>query len=101
VLADLKRQELIRNIGLSNLTAQQIDDCRIVTDIVCVQNQHNLVHRAYDSLIDKLVAEQIASVPFFPLAGFSPIQSSALTAVAQRPCKWPCPGCSDVHPISC
>jgi aryl-alcohol dehydrogenase-like predicted oxidoreductase len=91
VLADLKRQELIRNIGLSNLTAQQIDDCRIVTDIVCVQNQHNLVHRAYDSLIDKLVA----------LAGFSPIQFSALTAVAQRPCKWPCPGCSDVHPISC
>jgi aryl-alcohol dehydrogenase-like predicted oxidoreductase len=101
VLADLKRQELIRNIGLSNLTAQQIDDCRKVTEIVCVQNQYNLVHRADDSLIDKLVAEQIASVPFCPLAGFSPIQFSALTAVAQRPCKWPCPGCSDVHPISC
>lgn len=84
VLADLKRQGLIRNIGLSNVTAQQIHDCRKVTDIVCVQNQYNLVHRGDDSLIDKLAAEQIAYVPFFPLGGFSPIHSSALTAVAQR-----------------
>lgn len=84
VLSDLKRQGLIKNIGLSNVTAKQIEDCRALTEIACVQNQYNLVHRADDSLIDTLAAEQIPYVPFFPLGGFSPIQSSGLTAVAQR-----------------
>ncbi|WP_079211133.1 aldo/keto reductase family oxidoreductase [Brucella pituitosa] len=84
VLADLKRQGLIRNIGLSNVTARQIQASRTVTEIACVQNHYNLVHRADDSLIDHLAAAQIPYVPFFPLGGFSPIQSSALTAVAQR-----------------
>lgn len=84
VLADLKRQGLIRDIGLSNVTAKQIDDGKKITDIVCVQNQYNLAHRGDDTLIDKLGAEGIAYVPFFPLGGFSPLQSSALSAVAAR-----------------
>lgn len=84
VLVDLKRQGLIRNIGLSNVTAKQIDDGRKIADIVCVQNQYNLAHRGDDTLIDKLGAEGIAYVPFFPLGGFSPLQSSALSDVAAR-----------------
>lgn len=84
VLADLKRQGLIRNIGMSNVTAKQIEDSSAVTEVACVQNQYNLVHRLDDSLIDKLAAQHIPYVPFFPLGGFSPIQSSALTAVAER-----------------
>jgi len=84
VLADLKRQGLIRTIGLSNVTARQIEDSRKITDIVCVQNQYNLVHRADDALIERLAAQQIAYVPFFPLGGFSPIHSAPLLAVADR-----------------
>jgi aryl-alcohol dehydrogenase-like predicted oxidoreductase len=84
VLADLKRQGLIRNIGLSNVTAKQIDDGKKITDIVCVQNQYNLAHRGDDALIEKLGAEGIAYVPFFPLGGFSPLQSAALSDVASR-----------------
>ncbi len=84
VLADLKRQGLIRNIGLSNVTAKQIDDGKKITDIVCVQNQYNLAHRGDDALIEKLAAEGIAYVPFFPLGGFSPLQSAALSDVAAR-----------------
>jgi aryl-alcohol dehydrogenase-like predicted oxidoreductase len=84
VLADLKRQGLIRNIGLSNVTAKQIDDGKKITDIVCVQNQYNLAHRGDDALIEKLAAKGIAYVPFFPLGGFSPLQSAALSDVAAR-----------------
>ncbi len=82
VLAELKRQGLIRHIGLSNVTAKQIDDGKAITDIACVQNQYNLAHRGDDALIDKLAADGIAYVPFFPLGGFSPLQSSTLSDVA-------------------
>lgn len=84
VLAELKRQGLIRHIGLSNVTAKQIDDGNAITDIACVQNQYNLAHRGDDALIDKLAADGIAYVPFFPLGGFSPLQSSTLSDVATR-----------------
>ncbi len=84
VLADLQRQGLIRHIGLSNVTAQQVADGRKITDIVCVQNQYNLAHRDDDALIDQLAAAGTAYVPFFPLGGFSPLQSSTLSAVAGR-----------------
>jgi aryl-alcohol dehydrogenase-like predicted oxidoreductase len=82
VLADLQRQGLIRRIGLSNATRQQIAEGRRITDIVCVQNQYNLAHRGDDALIDALAASGTAYVPFFPLGGFSPLQSTALSAVA-------------------
>ena len=84
VLADLKQQGLIRHIGLSNVTAKQIEDAGKITDIVCVQNQYNLAHRHHDALIDTLAARGIAYVPFFPLGGFSPLQSSALSDVAAK-----------------
>ncbi len=84
VLADLKQQGLIRHIGLSNVTAKQIEDAGKITDIVCVQNQYNLAHRHDDALIDRLAAQGIAYVPFFPLGGFSPLQSSALSDVAAK-----------------
>lgn len=82
VLADLQRQGLIKHIGLSNVTARQIADGRKITDIVCVQNQYNLAHRDDDALIDQLAADGTAYVPFFPLGGFSPLQSATLSDVA-------------------
>ncbi|MDM9621357.1 aldo/keto reductase family oxidoreductase [Rhizobium sp. S96] len=82
VLADLQRQGLIKHIGLSNVTARQIADGRKITEIVCVQNQYNLAHRQDDALIEQLAAQGTAYVPFFPLGGFSPLQSSALSDVA-------------------
>lgn len=84
VLAGLKQQGLIRHIGLSNVTAKQIEDAGKITDIVCVQNQYNLAHRQDDVLIDTLASRGVAYVPFFPLGGFSPLQSSALSDVAAR-----------------
>ncbi|SHF12773.1 Predicted oxidoreductase [Kaistia soli DSM 19436] len=81
-LADMKGRGLIRHIGISNATSAQVATARAITDIVCVQNQYNLAHRGDDALIDELAAEGIAYVPFFPLGGFSPLQSSALTEVA-------------------
>jgi aryl-alcohol dehydrogenase-like predicted oxidoreductase len=84
VLADLQRQGLIRHIGLSNVTRTQIDEGRGITEIVCVQNQYNLAHRADDALIDDLAREGIAYVPFFPLGGFTPLQSSILSSAAAR-----------------
>lgn len=83
-LAELQQQGLIKHIGLSNVTAKQVDDGRKITDIVCVQNQYNLANREDDALIDKLAAEGTAYVPFFPLGGFSPLQSSTLSDVAAR-----------------
>ncbi|MGU3665915.1 aldo/keto reductase family oxidoreductase [Methylobacterium sp. A49B] len=82
VLADLQRQGLIRRIGLSNATPRQVADGRRITDIVCVQNQYNLAHRGDDAFIDDLAAAGIAYVPFFPLGGFSPLQSGTLSEVA-------------------
>ncbi len=84
VLADLQAQGLIRHIGLSNATARQIADGRKITEIACVQNQYNLAHRGDDALIDDLAAHGTAYVPFFPLGGFSPLQSAVLDAVAGK-----------------
>jgi len=84
VLAELQRQGLIKHIGLSNVTARQVADGRKITEIVCVQNQYNLAHRGDDALIDELAAAGTAYVPFFPLGGFSPLQSAALSDVATR-----------------
>ncbi|RZJ95801.1 MAG: aldo/keto reductase family oxidoreductase [Brevundimonas sp.] len=83
-LADLQRQGLVRHIGLSNVTAAQIAEGRAICDIVCVQNQYNLAHRGDDALIDTLAQDGIGYVPFFPLGGFSPLQSTALSEVAAR-----------------
>ncbi len=84
ILADLQRQGLVRHIGLSNVTATQIAEGRRICEIVCVQNQYNLAHRADDALIDDLARQGIAYVPFFPLGGFTPLQSSTLSEVAGR-----------------
>lgn len=84
VLAELQRKGLVRHIGLSNVTPAQIEEgCRIC-EIVCVQNHYNLAHRADDALIDELARRGIAYVPFFPLGGFTPLQSSTLSDVADR-----------------
>lgn len=84
VLADLQRQGLIRHIGLSNATAAQVEEGRDIASIVCVQNQYNLAHREDDALIDQLAEAGIAYTPFFPLGGFTPLQSSTLSDVAKR-----------------
>ncbi|YBV95214.1 aldo/keto reductase family oxidoreductase [Phyllobacteriaceae bacterium JZ32] len=84
VLADLQRQGLVRHIGLSNVTPTQIAEGRRICEIVCVQNMYNIAHRADDALIDDLARNGIAYVPFFPLGGFSPLQSSTLSDVARR-----------------
>ena len=81
-LAELKRQGLIRHIGLSNITPTQFSEAQTITDIVCVQNFFNVAHRNDDGFIDDLAAQNIAYVPFFPLGGFAPIQSSALDRAA-------------------
>ncbi|GGV09174.1 aldo/keto reductase family oxidoreductase [Kitasatospora aureofaciens] len=83
-LVDLQRQGLIRHLGVSNATAEQVAEARSIAPIVCVQNMYNLAHRHDDELIDELAEHGIAYVPFFPLGGFTPLQSSALTAVASR-----------------
>ncbi|WP_175747010.1 aldo/keto reductase family oxidoreductase [Burkholderia ambifaria] len=83
-LAELQRQGLVRHIGLSNVTAAQIAEGRRICDIACVQNHYNLAHRDDDALIDALARDGIAYVPYFPLGGFNPLQSSTLDAVAAR-----------------
>jgi aryl-alcohol dehydrogenase-like predicted oxidoreductase len=83
-LAELQRQGLVRHIGLSNATPAQIREGRRLCEIVCVQNQYNLAHRDDDVLIDELAAAGTAYVPFFPLGGFTPLQSTALSEVAER-----------------
>ncbi|MFE0352154.1 aldo/keto reductase family oxidoreductase [Streptomyces nigra] len=83
-LVDLQRQGLIRHLGVSNATAEQVAEARAIAPIVCVQNMYNLAHRDDDELIDELAEQGVAYVPFFPLGGFSPLQASALTAVAAR-----------------
>jgi len=82
VLAELKRKGLIRRIGLSNITPTQLAEARTITEIVCVQNFYNVAHRSDDAFIDDLAAQGIPYVPFFPLGGFTPLQSSALDAAA-------------------
>ena len=83
-LAELQNKGLIRHIGLSNVTHAQVAEGRRLCDIACVQNHYNLAHRTDDALIDELVRDGIAYVPFFPLGGFSPLQSAALSDVAAR-----------------
>ncbi len=82
VLAELQRQGLIRHLGLSNATSAQLKQGRSIAEIVCVQNNYNLVHREDDALLDELTRLGIAFVPFFPLGGFSPLQSTGLSEVA-------------------
>jgi aryl-alcohol dehydrogenase-like predicted oxidoreductase len=84
VLADLKRQGLIRHVGLSHVTASQVAEARGIVEIVCVQNLYNLAHRHDDDLIDDLARQGVAYVPFFPLGGFTPLQSTTLSDVAER-----------------
>ncbi|HEY1942495.1 MAG TPA: aldo/keto reductase family oxidoreductase [Roseiarcus sp.] len=83
-LAELQRQGLIRHLGLSNVTSTQVAEARRIAPVVCVQNHYNLVHRADDALVDELGALGVAYVPYFPLGGFTPLQSSALSEVAQE-----------------
>lgn len=83
-LAELQQQGLVRHIGLSNVTPKQVAEGRAIADIVCVQNHYNLAHRDDDALIDELAAAGIAYVPFFPLGGFTPLQSDTLESVATR-----------------
>jgi pyridoxine 4-dehydrogenase len=84
VLAELQQKGLIRHIGLSNVTPAQITEARQIAPIVCVQNQYNLAYRSDDALIADLASDGIAYVPFFPLGGFTPLQSSTLSDVAAR-----------------
>lgn len=84
VLAELQRQGLVRHIGLSNVTPTQIAEGRRICDIVCVQNYYNLAHRDDDAMIDALARDDIPYVPFFPLGGFSPLQSTVLSKVATQ-----------------
>ncbi|WP_114227849.1 MULTISPECIES: aldo/keto reductase family oxidoreductase [Sphingomonas] len=81
-MAELQRQGLVRHIGISNATRAQVEEARAIVPIVCVQNAYNIVQRDDDALIDWLAAEGIAYVPFFPLGGFTPLQSDALGAIA-------------------
>lgn len=84
ILAELQRQGLVKHIGLSNVTPTQVAQARKICNIVCVQNHYNLINRGDDALIDQLAREGIAYVPFFPLGGFTPLQSSALSDIAVR-----------------
>ncbi|ANN77945.1 aldo/keto reductase family oxidoreductase [Bordetella flabilis] len=83
-VVELQRQGLVRHIGLSNVTSTQVAEARKIADIACVQNMYNIAHRHDDALIDDLARDGIAYVPFFPLGGFSPLQSSTLSDVASR-----------------
>jgi aryl-alcohol dehydrogenase-like predicted oxidoreductase len=84
VLAELQQQGVVRHIGLSNVTSRQVAEARQIAPIVCVQNQYNLAHRTDDALIADLARGAIAYVPFFPLGGFTPLQSNTLSDVAVR-----------------
>jgi pyridoxine 4-dehydrogenase len=83
-LAQLQQEGLIRHLGVSNVTTQQLAEARAIAPVVCVQNHYNLVHRDDDPIIDALAREGIPYVPFFPLGGFTPLQSAALETVARR-----------------
>ena len=83
-LVELQRQGLIRHLGLSNVTSAQLAEAQTIAEVVCVQNHYNLAHRQDDPLINELERQGIAYVPFFPLGGFTPLQSEILSAVAGR-----------------
>ena len=82
-LAELRQQGLIHHLGLSNVTAAQVEEAQAIAPVVCVQNHYNLAYRADDALIDELGRRRIAYVPYFPLGGFTPLQSETLTGVAE------------------
>ena len=84
VLAQIQREGLIKHLGLSNVSAEQVAEAQSIAPVVCVQNFYNIAHRQDDSLIDSLAEQGIAYVPFFPLGGFSPLQSDTLSSVASR-----------------
>jgi pyridoxine 4-dehydrogenase len=84
VLAELQKQGLIRHLGISTATAEQIAEAQSIAPVVCVQNMYNIANRDDDALIDSLASQGIAYVPYFPLGGFSPLQSETLNSVAQR-----------------
>jgi pyridoxine 4-dehydrogenase len=84
VLADLQREGLIHHIGVSNVTPTQLAEAQTIAEVVCVQNNYNLAHRHDDALIDDLARQKIAYVPYFPLGGFTPLQSSTLSKVAEE-----------------
>ena len=84
VLAEMRQEGLIRNLGLSTVTAEQIAEAQSIAPVVCVQNYYNLAHRVDDALVDSLAEQGIAYVPYFPLGGFSPLQSEVLASVAAR-----------------
>ncbi|WP_410641401.1 oxidoreductase [Amycolatopsis sp. lyj-346] len=84
VLAELREQGLIRHLGVSHVSAEQLDEAKAIAPVVCVQNQYNLAHRENDALVDKCAAEGVAFVPYFPLGGFSPLQSGLLDDCAAR-----------------
>jgi pyridoxine 4-dehydrogenase len=84
VLAEIQREGLIKHLGLSNVSAEQVAEAQSIAPVVCVQNFYNIAHRQDDSLIDSLAEQGIAYVPFFPLGGFSPLQSDTLSSVASR-----------------
>jgi aryl-alcohol dehydrogenase-like predicted oxidoreductase len=83
-MAELQQQGLVRHIGISNVTPTQVAEARKIVDVVCVQNLYNIAHQHDNAMIDELARDGIAYVPFFPLGGFTPVQSSALSSVAQR-----------------
>ncbi|MGY1713268.1 aldo/keto reductase family oxidoreductase [Geodermatophilus sp. SYSU D01106] len=83
-LAEMQQEGLVRHLGVSNVTTQQFAEARAIAPVVCVQNHYNLVHRDDDPMLDALAREGVAYVPFFPLGGFSPLQSAALETVARR-----------------
>jgi pyridoxine 4-dehydrogenase len=82
VLADLKRQGLIRHLGLSTVSSKQLAECQEISEVVCVQNAYNVTNRRDDEFIDKLAEQGIAYVPYFPLGGFTPLQSAVLNSIA-------------------
>ncbi|MEV7044182.1 oxidoreductase [Amycolatopsis sp. NPDC051061] len=84
VLAELRQQGLIRHLGVSHVSAEQLEEAKAIAPVVCVQNQYNLAHRENDALVDQCAAEGIAFVPYFPLGGFSPLQSGILDDCADR-----------------
>lgn len=105
VLAEMQQQGLVKHIGLSNVTPTQVAEARKIAEIVCVQNEYNIAHRADDAMIDALARDGIAYVPFFPLGALhrcNPLRCRMLLrARVQHPCRWRWRGCYNVHRIFC
>jgi pyridoxine 4-dehydrogenase len=102
-LAELKQQGLIRHLGLSNVNREQLAEAQKITEIVCVQNFYNVAQRSDDAFVENLAVQGIAYVPFFPLGGFTPLQSSTRWRrhCTRRPCRWRWHGCCTGRPTFC